>query len=250
MGSEEGQRRMTETIRIVVADDHPVVREGLVAILETQPDFVVAGEAGGGAEAVALITALPPDSHSSPPDIVLLDLEMPGYDGVTVLRALRAAGRLAYEPGMTVTASGQRAVKAVVFTAFDTDERIWAAVQAGAQGYLLKGAPRDELFRAVRVVHSGGALLQPIVAGKLLRHVQHSAATADSGLPNVESLTAREREVLDLMAQGLANKEIARDLVISERTVKFHVSAILAKLGATNRTEAVTVAAQRGIIRL
>jgi DNA-binding NarL/FixJ family response regulator len=154
---------------------------------------------------------------------------MPGMDGVETLRQLKTQNAR---------------VRVIVFTAFDTDERIVTAVQAGAQGYLLKGAPRQELFHAVRVVHSGGSLLQPIVASKLLQRVQQEPE------PPVEPLTARELEVLQEMAAGLQNKEIAARLVISERTVKFHVSAILGKLEAGNRTEAVAVAAQRGLVEL
>jgi DNA-binding NarL/FixJ family response regulator len=215
---------MTDAIRILVADDHPVVRDGLVAILSTQPDFNVIGEAGTGAETVQRVIALRPD-------VLLLDLEMPNVDGVGVLKQLRQI---------------DVPTRVVVFTAFDTDERILDAVQAGAQGYLLKGAPREELFNAVRVVHSGGSLLQPIVASKLLRQVSRDQVKE----ANADTLTERELEVLLLMAQGLQNKEIAAQLVISERTVKFHVSSILAKLGAGNRTEAVKIAAHRGIVDL
>jgi DNA-binding NarL/FixJ family response regulator len=129
-------------------------------------------------------------------------------------------------------------VRVIVFTAFDSDERIVSAVQAGAQGYLLKGAPREEVFQAVRVVHAGGSLLQPVVASKLLRQVSDG----------FEPLTPRELEVLGLVAQGLPNKEIAARLTITVRTVKFYVSSIMAKLGAGNRTEAVAIAAQRGLI--
>jgi DNA-binding NarL/FixJ family response regulator len=215
---------MSNPIRILVADDHPVVRDGLVAILSTQPDFEVVGEAGNGAEAVERAMTLQPD-------VMLLDLEMPELDGVEVLRRL---------------AQSNPEVRGIVFTAFDTDERILGAVQAGAQGYLLKGAPRKELFEAVRVVHAGGSLLQPVVASKLLRQVSHQSQAA----PTVDALTPREVEVLRLLAQGLQNKEIAAQLVISERTVKFHVSSIMSKLGAGNRTEAVTLAAQQGLIAL
>jgi DNA-binding NarL/FixJ family response regulator len=210
------------TINILIADDHPVVRDGLVAILTTQTDFEVVGEAGNGTEAVAQVQALQPD-------VLLLDLEMPVLDGVGVLRRLREQ---------------QVQVRTIVFTAFDTDERILTAVQAGAQGYLLKGVPRQELFNAIRIVHGGGSLLQPIVASKLLQRVSQEP------VPPLEPLTPREEEVLDLLAQGLQNKEIAQKLIISERTVKFHVSAILGKLDAGNRTEAVAIAAQRGLISM
>ena len=209
------------TIRILVADDHPVVLDGLVAILGTQPDFEVVGTAGNGAEVVARVPELQPD-------VLLLDLEMPQMDGAQALEALRAQNI---------------SVHVIVFTAFDTDERILGAVQAGAEGYLLKGAPREELFEAIRVVNEGGSLLQPIVMTKLLRHISQR----DEAKP-AETLSPREREVLQLMARGLQNKEIAAELVISERTVKFHVSSILGKLGAGNRTEAVTMALQQRLI--
>ena len=134
-----------------------------------------------------------------------------------------------------------------MFTAYDTDERILGALRAGAKGYLLKGAPKEELFNAIRVVHAGGSLLQPLVASKLLQQVSGRAAAAE---PEFESLTEREQEVLELMAQGLQNKEIGARLTITERTVKFHVSSILGKLGAGNRTEAVAIAAQQGLVVL
>jgi DNA-binding NarL/FixJ family response regulator len=209
-------------VRIFLADDHPVVRDGLVAILGTQPDFEVVGQAGNGRSTIEQVAKLEPD-------VVLLDIEMPEMDGVETLRQLRAANP---------------AVRVIIFTAFDTDERIVTAVQAGAQGYLLKGVPRNELFNAIRVVHGGGSLLQPIVASKLMQRV------AQPPEPPLEQLTPRETEVLHELALGLQNKEIAAKLVISERTVKFHVSAILGKLNVGNRTEAVTVAAQRGLISL
>lgn len=209
------------TIRILVADDHPVVLDGLVTILGTQPDFEVVGTASNGVEVVERATELLPD-------VLLLDLEMPVMDGVQALQTLRGSG---------ITS------RVIVFTAFDTDERILGAVQAGAEGYLLKGAPREELFEAIRVVNAGGSLLQPIVMTKLLRQISQR-----DEVKALEPLSPREHEVLQLMARGLQNKEIAAELVISERTVKFHVSSILGKLGAGNRTEAVTMALQQRLI--
>lgn len=212
-----------KTIRILVADDHPVVRDGLVAILSTQPDFEVVGEAGDGKQALEL-------AASQQPDLMLLDLEMPLKDGVQTLLQLPA-----HAPGC----------KAIVFTAYDSDERIVSAVKAGAKGYLLKGVPREELFSAIRAVQAGGSLLQPVIAGKLMAHM-----TRREQAPTTEPLTDREMEVLNQMALGRQNKEIALALVISERTVKFHVSSILQKLSAGNRTEAVANALQLGLITL
>lgn len=217
---------MTEPIRILVADDHPVVRDGLVAMLQTQPDFEVVGEALDGRAAVDKARALTPD-------VLLLDLEMPVLDGVAVLETLREAGS---------------PVRVIVFTAFDTDDQIVGALRAGASGYLLKGSPRAEIFQAIRVVHGGGSLLQPVVASRLIAHMQDESDDPQADLP--EPLTEREMDVLRLLARGMANKEIAAELVITERTVKFHISAIFGKLGATNRTEAVTLAVQRGLITL
>jgi DNA-binding NarL/FixJ family response regulator len=212
----------TIPIRILVADDHPIVRDGLVAVLSTQTDLDVVGEAADGRQVVEQALALQPD-------VILLDLEMPEVDGVQALEQLRKLGQV---------------VRAVVFTAFDTDERILSALRAGAKGYLLKGAPREELFNAVRVVHAGGSLLQPVVASRLLE--RFSEASSLTTTP--EMLTPREVEVLALVAQGLPNKEIAERLAISQRTVKFHVSSIMGKLGAANRTEAVAFAVQQGLI--
>ena len=213
---------MTDIIRILVADDHPIVRDGLVTILNTQPDFHVVGEASDGQEALTLINDLLPD-------VLLLDLEMPTLDGVAVLKQMQDQGI---------------STRTIVFTAFDTDERILEAVQAGAQGYLMKGADRQELFNAIRIIREGGSLLQPVIASKLLQKISNPPQTA----PSIEPLTPREQEVLALLAQGLQNKEIALKLVISERTVKYHVSSIMGKLGATNRTEAVAIAANQGLI--
>lgn len=215
---------MAHVIRILVADDHPVVRDGLVAMLATQRDFAVIAEADTGPEAVR-------QASTHRPDIVLLDLEMPELDGVQVIQRLH---------DLCPTA------RILVFTAFDTDDKIVGAVRAGAHGYLLKGVPREELFRAIRLVSEGGSLLQPVVATKLMQHVSGRAALP--ALP--EPLTEREMDVLNCLALGRSNKEIAAQLSISERTVKFHMSAILGKLNAANRTEALTLAAQHGLITL
>ena len=213
---------MAGRIRLLVADDHPMLREGLVAVLGTQPDFEVVGEAADGDEVVRL-------AESLGPDVILLDLEMPGTDGVAALERLREAGSTA---------------RTVVFTAYDTDERILGSLRAGARGYLLKGASRQEIFGAIRTVHAGGSLMQPAVTDRLLERIDRG------GGPDTGNLTPRELEVLTLLARGLKNAEIAGRLFISERTVKFHVGSILAKLGADNRTEAVTIAANRGLVRL
>ncbi|MFD3163525.1 response regulator [Herpetosiphon sp. NSE202] len=205
-------------IRMLVVDDHPVVREGLVAILSTQADFAVIGEASDGRQALALCQQLQPD-------LLLLDLELPELDGVAVLEQLDLA---------------VSELRVLVFTAFDTDERIIGAVRAGAQGYLLKGAPRDELFAAIRLIHAGGSTLHPLIASKLLRQVQRDT--------NLVELTPREHEVLQQLAQGFANKQIAYTLNITERTVKFHLNSIFQKLGAHNRTEAVSIAYERQLI--
>lgn len=221
--------RPASTIRVAVADDHPVVRDGLVAMLRSEPEFEVVGEAGSGSEAVRLVERLGPD-------VLMLDLEMPGLDGVGVLRRLRELAS---------------PTRAIVFTVFDTDERIIAAVEAGAAGYLLKGVPRAEIFAAIRVVHGGGSLLQPVVATTVLRHVAaRGDARVGASAPAAITLTPRESAVLQHLARGRSNKQIAAALGVSERTVKFHVSTLFTKLGATNRTEAVTRAIQAGLASL
>jgi DNA-binding NarL/FixJ family response regulator len=210
---------MGGAIRILVVDDHPVVREGLVAMLGTQPDFAVVGQAASGPAAVR-------DALAARPDVILLDLELPGFDGVEVIRRVRES------------APATPPIRIVVLSAFDRDEQIVGAIRAGAEGYLLKGAPREEVFRALRVVHAGGSLIEPIVASKLFRQVRREP----------ESLTPREAEVLALLAGGASNRRIAEALSLSERTVKFHVSSILAKLDAANRTQAAVLARERGLI--
>ncbi len=206
-------------IRLLVVDDHPVVREGLVALLQDEPDFEVVDAAGSAEVALRLVEQL----H---PDVVLLDLELPGIDGVTAI------------PQVTTLAPETRVV---VFSAYDSSERVLGAIKAGAKGYLLKGATGDELVQAIRTVHAGGTALQPRIAEILVTAVRgpHQSGPA---------LSRREQEVLQLLAQGLANKQIARALAISERTVKFHVTSIFNKLGADNRAQAVALAAQRHLL--
>jgi DNA-binding NarL/FixJ family response regulator len=206
-------------IRLLVVDDHPVVREGLVALLEDEPEFRVVGSAGSAEAALALAERLRPD-------VALLDLELPGLDGVAAIARLAAVAPQ---------------TRVVVFTAYDTDERVFGAIQAGAKGYVLKGASAGDIARAIRTVHGGGSALEPHVAAKVLAAL---SAPRRSGV----LLSPREREVLRLLAQGLANKQIARALAITERTVKFHVTSILNKLGADNRAQAVALAAQRHLL--
>ena len=212
---------MADRIRVLIADDHPALREGLRAMLDTQEDFEVVGEAATGAEAVDRAAVLRPN-------VVLMDLEMPELDGVEATRRINA--RL---PD----------VRVIAFTAFDTDDRIIGAIEAGAHGYLLKGAPRDEVFRAIRDARDGRTPLAPAVASRLVRHVRspHPAHGPDT-------LSEREREVLAGLVEGLTNKEIAARLVVSERTIKFHVASILAKLAVPNRAAAVRVALEQRLL--
>lgn len=213
------------TIRILVVDDHPVVREGIAAMLARQPDLAVAGEAGDGLEAVEKAVALRPD-------VVLMDLQMPRLDGVEAIRRIRAQ---------------LPKTQVIILTTYDTDELVFQGIQAGARGFLLKDAPREELFRAVAAVHRGESLLQPSVAAKLIDRVNQLRAAPP---PAEDRLSDREMDVLRLMAKGRPNKEIAQALFISESTVKTHVASIFQKLGVRDRTEAVTQALQRGILHL
>lgn len=206
-------------ITLLVVDDHPVVRDGLRGMFESAPGFTVLGEAANGVEAVALTTSLDPD-------VVLMDLRMPGGNGVEAIAEL--------------TRRGARA-KVLVLTTYDTDSDTLPAIEAGATGYLLKDAPREELFTAVRAAAQGRTVLSPAVASRLVSAVRAPASTQDS-------LSAREREVLALVAKGTSNREIARVLFISEATVKTHLTHLYAKLGVNDRAAAVAVAYDRGIL--
>ena len=208
-------------IRVLIADDHPVVRQGLRTYLELQPDIVIAGEAGGGFEAAAQAERLRPD-------VVLLDMVMPEGDGIEALRRIRAAG-------------GRPAV--VMLTSFPADDRVLEAMRAGAAGYLLKDAEPSELLAAIRTAHSGGSPLHPDAAARLVGELRRPQAAA------VE-LTAREREVLELLARGMPNKAIALRLSLAEKTVKTHVSAILRKLEVTDRTQAALRAVRERLVDL
>ena len=213
-----------EAVKILIVDDHTVVRDGLSAILGRQEDFIVVGEAANGLEAVERAKDLQPD-------VILMDLRMPELGGV------EAMGRIREE---------NLDVKFIVLTTFDNDEHIFHAIEAGAKGYLLKDASREELFQAVRAVQRGESLIQPGVAAKVLeRFAQLSRQATGADL-----LSERELEVLRLMAKGAANKEIAASLSISESTVKTHVANIFQKLEVNDRTGAVTQAIQRGIIKM
>ena len=205
-------------IRLVVVDDHPIVRLGLASALEDEADFRILGIAGSAEDALSLV-------ERAQPDVVLLDLELPDLNGVALIPRIAVLSPTA---------------KVLVFTAYDTDERVLGAIRAGAKGYLLKGAAVAEIARAVRVVAGGGSALEPRVGAKLIDALR-SPSTATR-------LTERERDVLRLIAQGLQSKQIARTLGISERTVKFHTSALLRKLDAENRAQAVAHAAHRGLL--
>jgi DNA-binding NarL/FixJ family response regulator len=206
-------------IRIVIADDHPIVRSGLLGLLGSQSDFEVVGEAANGREAVEVV-------RRTRPDVVLTDLRMPELDGVGAIREMCAI---------------LPTVRVLVLTTYDTDADILRAVEAGATGYLLKETPREELFAAIRATAAGTSVLSPTVASRLV------GRTRD---PGERSLSAREIEVLMLVARGTSNKLIARDLEIGETTVKTHLLHIFSKLGVDDRTAAVTTAVERGIIRL
>jgi DNA-binding NarL/FixJ family response regulator len=201
-------------IRVLIADDHAVVRQGLRTFLDLQDDIEVVGEAADGAEALAAAAELAPD-------VVLVDLVMPNVDGIEAIRGLRDRAPKA---------------RAIVLSSFIDDEKLFPAVRAGAAGYLLKDVQPQALVEAIRTVHDGGALLHPKVASRLLEEI------------TTDPLTPREREVLGLIGRGMANKVIARELSLSEKTVKAHVSSILAKLGVTDRTQAALYAVRAGLV--
>ncbi|MEU3842219.1 response regulator transcription factor [Streptomyces sp. NPDC028635] len=208
------------SISLLIVDDHPVVRDGLRGMFASASGFTVLGEAANGVQAVERVAALDPD-------VVLMDLRMPGGGGVDAIREL--------------TRRGARA-RVLVLTTYDTDSDTLPAIEAGATGYLLKDAPREELFTAVRAAAEGRTVLSPAVASRLVSAVRAPRS------PGNEPLSAREREVLALVAKGTSNKEIARELFISEATVKTHLTHLYAKLGVNDRAAAVAVGYDRGIL--
>ena len=212
-------------IRVIVVDDHPIVRQGLAAVLDDEPDFQVVGAAASAEEALVIVAR-------ERPDVAILDLELAGPGGG--LDGVAAIPRLA---------EASPATRVLVFTAYDTDERVFGALRAGAKGYLLKGAPTEEIARGIRAVHAGGSHLEPRVAAKVLAELHGGRGGA-----HASPLSDREREVLRHIAAGLSNKEIGRALSISERTARFHVTSILNKLGASTRAQAVALATQRGLL--
>jgi DNA-binding NarL/FixJ family response regulator len=210
---------MAERIRILIVDDHPVVRDGLKGMLAGLPEFEVVGEAADGAKAVMMAAQVAPQ-------VVLMDLRMPVMDGVEAITRIHASQPGAY---------------ALVLTTYDTDSDILRAIEAGATGYILKDAPREELYRAIRATSQGQSYLSPSVATRLMSQLRS---------PEESPLSQREVDVLAWVARGSSNKEIAHSLHISEATVKSHLLHIFSKLGVNDRTQAVTLAMQKGILKL
>lgn len=214
---------MSERISVLIADDHPVVRQGLRTFLELQEDMEIVGEAAGGEEAVALVQELLPD-------VVLMDLVMPGVDGVEATRRIRDVSP---------------ATKVIALTSFTDDKTVFASIKAGAAGYLLKDVRPQALSDAIRTVHRGEALLHPTIAAKLMQEfAQRDKRSAK------DPLTEREHDVLRHIARGMSNKEIAAALVLSEKTIKTHVSNILQKLHLADRTQAALYAVKEGLVKL
>ena len=226
-------------IRVALVDEQQLVRSGLGMLINSQPDLDVVAEAGNGIEALQALSA-------TTADVVLMDVRMPGMDGIEATRRI-------LEQAATQPTGSQRAeVKIVVLTTFDLDEYALAAIQAGASGFLLKDAPPEELLEAIRTVYRGDAVIAPSTTRRLLDHVAPLLRSQTPGQSEhaaaVESLTNREREVFQLIAQGQSNPEIAAGLFLSEATVKTHVGHILAKLGARDRVQVVVIAYETGVV--
>lgn len=213
-----------EITKILIVDDHPVVREGIGAMLKRESDFKIVGEAANGQEAIDKARELSPD-------VILMDLRMPEVDGVEAITRIKA---------------DMPDIKFIILTTYSDDEYIFRGIAAGARAYLLKDAPREELFKAIRAVSRGESLIQPVVASRVLDKLAELSRKA----PASETLSDREVEVLRLMAKGVSNKDIADQLSITQSTVKTHITSIFQKLAVTTRTEAVTTALKKGIIQL
>ncbi|HZU09487.1 MAG TPA: response regulator transcription factor [Pseudacidobacterium sp.] len=209
-------RHENKAVRILIVDDHPVVQAGLASMLATHKDIEVIGSASSGEEALTM-------AQQDTPDIILLDLRMPGMSGIDTLRALKEA---------------QTTARTIILTSFETDENIYRAIQAGAQGYLLKDTSQDQMLEAIATVHAGKRYIPRPIAARLAERMLRS------------DLTARELEILEMLAKGLTNKQIGHALAISENTVRNHVNSIMEKLEVSDRTEAVAVAIQQGIIQV
>jgi DNA-binding NarL/FixJ family response regulator len=220
-----------QAVRIVVADDHEVVRAGFAALLDTQGDFTVVGTAHDGIEAVRICRKLAPD-------VVLMDIRMPGMDGIEATRRLSEADG---SPGFNEP-------RILILTTFDLDEYVYDALRAGASGFLLKDATAERLFDAVRVIAAGEALLAPSVTRKLISEFARTRPAPTPPPPALRALTPRETQVLRLVADGMSNPEIATRLIVTEETVKTHVSRVLAKLGLRDRTQAVITAYESGLV--
>jgi len=215
---------MTGSIRVLVADDHAIVRKGICALLATEPDIKVVGEANDGRDAIT-------EAQRLRPDVILMDLVMPGMDGLEAIRHITAR---------------QPKARILVLTSFAGDDKVFPAIRAGALGYLLKDSSPEELVQAIRQVHRGRSSLHPSIARKLLQEISHPS----EGRPDTDSLTGREVEVLRLVAGGQSNRQISTRLTISEATVRTHVSNILAKLNLRSRTQAALHALREGLASL
>jgi DNA-binding NarL/FixJ family response regulator len=213
------------TLRVVVADDQALVRAGFCRLLDSEPDMEVVGEAGNGAEAVELVRA-------RRPDVALLDIRMPVMDGIEATRQIVAT----------------TSARVVILTLFDLDDYVYAALRAGASGFLLKDAPTDQMLSAVRVAAAGDALIAPSVTRRLLDEFAQLGSRG-TAVPGVADLTQRERQVLVHLAGGLSNAEIAASMFLGEATVKTHVGRVLAKLGVRDRVQAVVAAYESGVVR-
>jgi DNA-binding NarL/FixJ family response regulator len=218
-------------LRVVIADDQKLVRAGFGMILGAQPDIEVVGEAGDGAEAIRVVRA-------TRPDVVLMDVRMPELDGLAATRELLAEGP-----------AGRHVPKILILTTFDIDDYVYEALAVGASGFLLKDTPPEQLVEAVRSVAAGESLLAPSVTRRLIEHFVETRVTREQPPDGMEELTPRELEVFKLIARGLSNIEIARELVVSEATVKTHVARILLKLGLRDRVQVVVVAYESGLVR-